>query len=106
MAHKYVCIWEKELPFILSAIENGTSEKQLLATDFQRSGNRPKSGYGFSNLHIINGNVPTKKNSAVARDLKIVLDDSKKFSQMAKGKQILIRMTKEFVLAINTYETI
>ena len=104
MEHKYVNIWKKELPSILSLIENGAGKKQLSSTDFQRSGNRLKSGYGFS-LQIVNGNIPTKGNSAVARDLKMVLDDSKEFFQIAKGKQILVRMTKEFVLEVNTYET-
>jgi hypothetical protein len=44
--------------------------------------------------------VPTKDGSAVARDLKAVLDDNTKFKEYAAGKYIVIRLDKKFVMHI------
>lgn len=44
--------------------------------------------------------MPEKKDSAVARDLKKVLDESLKFKSLAKDKNIIIRLGKDFVLEI------
>jgi len=96
---KYLSIWKKELPFILSAIKESKRSKLLNAEDFQQNGNREKSGYGFR-LEIENGIVPRKAGSAVARDLKEVLDDSSEFHNIAKGKNILIQMGKGFELNV------
>lgn len=96
---KYLSIWQKELPFILSAIKEKKDPKQLNIEEFQQSGDREKSGYGFR-LDIINGTVPTKKGTAVARDLKEVLDNSIEFRNIAKGKNILIQMGKGFKLNV------
>lgn len=96
---KYLRIWEKELSFILSAIEKGGDQKRLSPEEFQQSGNRISSGYSFR-LSIINGIVPTKSNTAVARDLKEILDYSRDFRHIAKGKSILIRMNKSFELEV------
>jgi hypothetical protein len=62
-------------------------------------GSRYNSGYSFR-LDIINGDIPTKDGSAVARDLKKVLDDSVEFSKYAVDKDITIRLDSEFVLHI------
>jgi len=96
---KYLSIWQKELPFILSSIGEGEGRKKLNSGDFKTNGNRKCSGYGFR-LDITNGIVPTKGGTAVARDLKEILDYSLEFKDIAKGKNILIRMGNDFELEV------
>ncbi len=95
----YVKIWEDNLPWILEAIKKGGDEKVLNKESFYSVGNRNKSGYNFR-LDIKGVNVPTKKGTAVARDLKDVLDRSDTFKQLASGKNLVIRMGKNFDLYV------
>ena len=101
---KYLNLWKRELPIILSTIEKGGSEKglKLSAEMFNKSGDSTNSGYGFR-LDIINGIVPTKSGSAVARDLKEILDSSTLFKNIASKKQITIQMGKDFCLNIKVH---
>lgn len=94
---KYLNIWKKELPFILSAIQKGGDQKEIIPKVFQQSGKR--KSYGFR-LDITNGVVPTKQGTAVARDLKEVLDCDLEFRNITNGKYIIIRMGKDFVLEV------
>lgn len=91
----YVDLWEKILPAILHLIKNGGGSFNLKPELFESVGNRKSSGYGFR-LDIVNMDVPEKSNSAVARDLKYVLDSSPEFKQLSKGKTIVIRMGRNF----------
>lgn len=95
----YVQIWADCLPKILSAIK---CNQGLIALDsdlFESVGNRKNSGYSF-HLDIDNGIVPRKSGSAVARDLKKVLDGSSEFRMLAKGKKIMIRLNVNFELIV------
>lgn len=98
---KYTEIWNKELSFIRKSIEleSGKSSKKLESADFEVVGNRKSSGYGFR-LDIVDGKVPVKSGSAVARDLKEVLDGDSGFRSLAKGKEIVIRMGKDCELEV------
>lgn len=96
---KYNDIWKAELPFIKKAIQEGSGSKELNPSAFTTVGNRQSSGYGFK-LDIENANVPTKPNSAVARDLKKELDGDIEFKQLALGKQIVINMGKDLKLKV------
>ena len=101
-SHKYVELWQKVLPEILEFLsdeENEELELQLNGEMFVVVGNRVNSGYTFR-LDIVNGEVPAKDGSAVARDLKAVLDDSTKFKEYAADKYIEICLDKEFALHI------
>lgn len=89
----YVEIWEKMLPFILSAIEKREDSTIIGSDIFENVGKRKRSGYSFR-LDISDAEVPIKKGSAVARDLKKVLDASLKFRELAKGHFITISMDK------------
>lgn len=99
--HKYVELWQQVLPRILDFLANGEKsiKLQLNKESFISVGNRVNSGYTF-HLDIENGVVPTKKGSAVARDLKSVLDDSKKFKEYATNKDITIRFDSKFYMHI------
>lgn len=99
----YVSVWKDALPKILEKIANGgynsiQMNPQLFKMAASIKG-REKSGFGFR-LEINNAVVPEKQGSAVARDLKKVLDEDLKFKSLAKDKNIIIRMGKDFVLGI------
>lgn len=96
---KYYDIWTAELSFIIKAIHEGNGSKKLDESEFTAVGNRKASGYGFR-LDISNGDVPVKSGSAVARDLKRVLDESTEFKKLAQGKNIIINMGKDFNLNV------
>ncbi len=92
--HKYEEIWEANLPKILECIEKGGSSDALCQKSvFVEKGERKASGHTFR-LDINDGEVPEKSGSAVARDLKRVLDSSLEFKRISKGKKIVIRLGK------------
>ncbi len=94
----YTQMWRNTLPDIIRLMKQGGGELQLLKQDFEATeGNR--DSYGFR-LDIDNADIPTKKGSAVARDLKDVLDAGANFRDLAKGKKWVIRMGKDFILEV------
>ena len=99
----YVRIWEDNVSDIVRFIKAGKGEKQLDATRFESVGNR--NSYGFC-LEIVNGNIPVKKDNAVPRDLKQVLDKSNEFKSVAKDKTITIRMGKYFNLHVSVEKAV
>ena len=94
----YVDLWENYRPVINNLIKNGGGSYQLAADKFQQRGNR--DSYSFR-LVIVNGEIPVLDGSAVARDLKTVLDGSKTFKANAVGKRITIRLTSSFILEVS-----
>lgn len=95
----YVQIWQDYLPEILYAITSTTKTMKLNRSLFESVGNRKKSGYTFR-LEIFDGIVPRKKGSAVARDLKKVLDKSIEFKTLANKKSITISLNTNFELVV------
>lgn len=95
----YVKIWQDYLPIILSAIECKQKTMALDRSLFESVGNRKASGYSFR-LDITNGKVPIKKGSAVARDLKTVLDESTDFKRLSNSENIIIRLNGNFELIV------
>ena len=95
----YVQIWQDYLPEILYAITSTTKTMKLNRSLFESVGNRKKSGYTFR-LEIVDGIVPRKKGSAVARDLKKVLDKSIEFKTLANKKSITISLNTNFELVV------
>lgn len=98
---KYTEIWETTLPAIKEAIKKGGDSIDMNESDFIVAGDRISAGYGFR-LDIVNAVVPKKEGSAVARDLKNVLDADSEFRSLAKGKSFTIRMGKDFKLEIKS----
>lgn len=96
--NQYVDLWEKYRPVINTLIKNGGGSYQLSAHEFAQRGNR--ESYSFR-LSILNGEIPILEGSAVARDLKTVLDGSKTFKSNAAGKIITIRLTSSFILEVS-----
>ena len=93
----YVKIWDEARPWIFEAIDNGGGEIKLNREIFDEVGNQKK--YAFR-LDIENGIIPTKAGSAVARDLKKVLDECHIFKAKARGKNIVIRLGDGFELQV------
>lgn len=94
----YTQMWKNTLPHIITLMKQGGGDIQLFKQDFEATeGSREK--YGFR-LDIDNVNIPTKRGSAVARDLKDVLEASADFRNLAKGKKWVIRMGKDFILHV------
>lgn len=95
----YVEIWKHYLPAILSAIKCKQETMKIGCSLFESVGNRKKSGYSFR-LDIVNCIIPQKGGSAVARDLKKVLDESSDFKKLANKKNITIRLNANFELIV------
>lgn len=88
----YVEIWERKyLKWILMSIKKGGGKTTIDRLDFEKAGNRIKTGYSFG-LKIVNGKIPSDEGNATSRDLKIVLDKSKEFGELAKEKEIRIKV--------------
>lgn len=99
----YVEIWKKELKLILLFIKKNGGKVGLNRSDFEKVGNRLSVGYGFS-LSIIDGEIPLDEGNATSRDLRIVLNESEKFRELANGKRIKIKVTdnsKKFELSVD-----
>lgn len=95
----YVKIWKDYLPIILSAIKCQHKTVKLDHSLFESVGNRKNSGYSFR-LDIVNGIIPRKSGSAVARDLKKVLDESSDFKILANEKNLIIKLSTDFKLIV------
>ena len=93
----YIQLWKTILPEIYNAIDNNITEVKLKEADFTACGNR--QSYAFR-LDIANGFIPIKEGSAVARDLRLVLESSLLFKAFAKDKNITLRLTSNFILEI------
>lgn len=107
MAYKYLELWKHYLPLIISCIQKSidsqsTQKIYMDQEQFKLVGNRKKSGYGFR-MDIMDGVVPRKSNSAVARDLKTGLDNDTNFYNIAKHQNLTIRMGRNFVLHIISF---
>ncbi len=96
--NQYTDLWNHYRPVINKLINEGGGQFQLYKGEFEQRGNRGK--YSFS-MTIIDGVVPELGGSAVARDLKTVLDGSDTFRKNAVGKRIIIRLTSSFVLEVS-----
>ena len=95
--NQYTDLWNTYRPVIVSLIKNGGGQYQLSKDSFSQRGNR--NDYSFS-LTIVNSVIPVNSGSAVARDLKTVLDASPSFRQYAAGKTVIIRLTSTFALDV------
>lgn len=93
----YIQLWKNILPKMYYVIDNNIGEIKLQKSDFTTCGNR--QSYAFR-LDIVNGFIPIKEGSAVARDLRLVLESTRLFKAFAKDKNITIRLTNDFVLKI------
>lgn len=97
----YKSIWEEHLTDINHSIKNGGGTITLNQMDFSSAGNR--KSYRF-NLKIPKGDIPRISSTAVARDLKYVLDNSSEFRELAQNRDLIIKMGKDFKLEIQVQQ--
>ena len=99
--NKYESIWREQLPSILNAIRNQSSPSQtkaMPARQFESVGNR--QNYSFR-LDLSYGEVTNNiGETAVARDLRNVLQSNSEAMELLKNKVVTIRMNKNFNLAV------
>ena len=95
--NQYTDLWEKYRPAIVNLIKSGGGAYQLSSLEFRQRGNR--DSYSFK-LTVEDGVIPELEGSAVARDLKTVLDGSRSFRKYAAGKRVTIRLSPAFTLEI------
>ena len=96
--NQYTDLWEYYRPVITKLVKEGGGHFQLNKELFVQRGNR--NNYSFS-MTVIDGAIPELGGSAVARDLKSVLDRSASFMKYAAGKTIGIRLTASFSLEVS-----
>ena len=95
--NQYTDLWNKYRPVIVSLVKNGGGQYQLDKDEFAQRGNR--DDYSFS-MTVVNGIVPVLSGSAVARDLKTVLDASPSFRKYAADKTVTIRLSSTFTIDV------
>jgi hypothetical protein len=97
--HKYEDIWRQVSDKIISTIKVGQNQEiSLGANAFRTVGNR--KSYSFS-LEFNNAQVSNNTDgSAVARDLARVLQTKHTFKEASKGKRVILKLDREFVLHI------
>lgn len=94
----YTEIWNRLRPQIIETIEKGENALYPLKQEwFIEASNR--QSYSMK-IEYDNGQCSKKTNSAVARDLMHVLEDSPKFKQVCNNRHVVIRLSSSFVLQI------
>ncbi|MFN3839914.1 MAG: hypothetical protein ACK4RF_04325 [Cyclobacteriaceae bacterium] len=102
--HAYFHLWSKYRPVILQLMTAAAGESQqyrLSAHEFRASGEKVRSGYSFM-LEAADGKALNNiKDSMVARDLLMVLQQSKTATQLMREATYELRMDKNFVLSVS-----
>lgn len=98
-SHLYESIWQKHMPEILEQLTKLNSGSiSLNADDFHEAGDRQRYAFKLEiHQNVVSNNI---KGSAVARDLSRVLQRNDKFNEIAKSRDLLLRMDKAFKLHI------
>jgi hypothetical protein len=100
----YTPLWNKYRPVILQLMTAAAKESQqyrLSAHEFKASGEKVRSGYAFL-LEASNGKaINNIKGSSVARDLLLILQQSKTASQLMREATYELSMDKNFVLHVS-----
>jgi len=105
----YVSLWSKYRPVILqlmTAASTGPQKYQLFVHEFKAAGSKEKSGYTFL-LEAANGKARNNiRNSAVARDLLQVLQQSPRAAALMTEAVYAFSLDKQFVLHVDRKEEI
>ena len=95
---QYYPLWESNRARIIKAIVSGGGILSLSESDFILRGNR--DSYTFR-IEYKDGQPVRRGGSAVARDLQDKLEQYKFFSEVMKGRDVIIRMTSSFEVIIS-----
>ena len=106
-SNPYVSLWNKYRPVILQLMStsvNGPQQYKLYSHEFKAVGEKEKSGYSFS-MQISKGkSLNSLKTSAVARNLLLVLQQSKRAAELTEEAIYEVSMDKHFVLHVTRKE--
>lgn len=107
--NQYVSLWSKYRPMILqlmSASSNGPQEYKLFAHEFRSVGEKVKASYSFS-LEVTKGKAMNNiKNSAAARDLLQVLQQSKRAMELMTESTYVMNLDKNFIFHVTRKDVI
>jgi len=99
----YFSLWSKYRPAILQLMKasaNEAQQYQLSAHEFKAVGDKTKSGYTFL-LETLDGKASNNvAGSAVARDLLLVLQQSKTGTLLMGEASYQLRLDKQFVFHV------
>lgn len=95
---QYYPLWESNRARIIKAIVYGGGMFTLSESDLILRGNR--DSYTFR-IEYCDGQPVKRGGSAVARDLQDTIEQYKFFSEVMKGKDVIIRMTSSFEVVVN-----
>jgi len=102
-SNPYSSLWNKYRPVILKLMldaEKDPQQYKLSAHEFKAVGQKEKSGFSFS-LEVSKGKALKKiKDSAVARDLLAMLQQSQKASQLMNEAVYELSLDKQFVFHV------
>ena len=100
----FIHTWKKYLPIIIFLMKRSAKGEQVLDmnfTDFERASGGKKMKFSFSNLVLNNGRSDLEqKNSPLASDLVLVLQENKESASMMNFKQYEFAMNTDFQLTI------
>ncbi|HYG17807.1 MAG TPA: hypothetical protein VD816_02720 [Ohtaekwangia sp.] len=104
----YTALWRKYRPVILKlmvAAAEGPQHYQLFVHEFKSAGSKQKGGYTFL-LEMADGKALNNiKDSAVAKDLMAVLQQSRTASELMTTSTYAFSLDKHFVLHVNKKDT-
>ncbi|MDH5609610.1 MAG: hypothetical protein OEY56_09020 [Cyclobacteriaceae bacterium] len=102
--HKFTYVWKKYRPAILNlmvASADGPQTYQLSNHEFKDIHPKEKSGYSF-NLQVFQGKaINNIKTSTMAKDLLLILQQSKTVSELTDVSTYEFVLDKQFVLHIS-----
>lgn len=104
----YISLWRKYRPVILklmTAAADGPQQYQLFVHEFKSAGAKEKGGYTFL-LEMANGKALNNiKNSAVAKDLMAVLQQSPTAAALMTTSAYAFSLDRQFVLHVDKKNT-
>jgi hypothetical protein len=105
----YTPIWNKYRPAILQlmvAAAEGPQQYKLSSHEFKGINPKEKGGYAFTLLAHKGRAQNNIKKSVVAQDLLVVLDSSRKASELMAVDSYEFKMDKQFTLSITKVDPI
>ena len=104
-SNPYSTLWNKYRPVILqlmsAAVEHGPQQYRLFSHEFKAVGQKEKSGFSFV-LEASNGRALNNiKTSTVAKDLLLVLQQSRRASELLNEAPYELSLDKQFILHVS-----
>lgn len=100
----YTKFWKQQLPFIKEAISATKSMKKTIDIEelqaCSRNGDRKTLRF---KIQILNGVADTRTNSAIARDLRDVLNADQDIERISAGKRIVINLLQGDILNVEVH---